>query len=113
MSSATGRPLNVTRIDTGGYGTFGDTVSPNVRIPMGESSAQGYTLSKPERDAILSALGQDFNQERMAASRFTALGPEAAAEAKTYSVFLPETGATGLSPQQPGPASRPYSTSLR
>lgn len=86
MSAITGQKLDVSRIDTTGYGTYKGEVNPNFRIPLtGRASTGWRNLSPGERDAFLSMLGQDLKQDAMAASHFRAV-PQGQEE--TYSVFL-------------------------
>jgi hypothetical protein len=91
VSSVTGRSVDVSRIDTGGYGTFEGAVSPNMRIPLGGRGSAGYVeLTQAQREGVLAGLGKALNQDAMAATRFSTVAPE---HAQTYSLFVPETGA--------------------
>jgi hypothetical protein len=89
MSHLTGRKLDVSRLEWNGYGTYEGDINPNLRIPMGGTGSQGFvSLTKPQREAFLSILGQDLNQDAMAASHFTTMPDEQAHAAHTYSVFM-------------------------
>ena len=87
MSEITGRKLDVSRLDWGGYGTFENDINPNLRIPMTGRASSGdfVNLTKPQREAFLSVLGQDLNQEAMAASHFQSV-PKG--QGQTFSVFM-------------------------
>jgi hypothetical protein len=87
MSAIVGKPVEVSRIDWDGYGTYKGTISPNLRIPMTgrESSGSWRNLDDIERKAFLSYLGQDLKQDAMAASHFKTVP---SGSGNTYSVFM-------------------------
>lgn len=88
MSEVVGKPVDVSRIDFNGYGTYEGEINPNMRIPMTGRAGSGewVTLSQPQREAFLALLGQDTDQAGMAASHFET-APKGA-QPQTYSVFL-------------------------
>ena len=87
MGEIVGRPVDVSRLDPNGYGTFEGAVNPNLRIPMTGRTSSGawVNLSKTQREAFLSILGQDLQQDAMAASHFETV-PHG--KGSTYSVFV-------------------------
>ncbi|HXA25601.1 MAG TPA: hypothetical protein VNW90_25260 [Acetobacteraceae bacterium] len=91
MSHLTGQKLDTSRLEWNGYGTYEGDINPNLRIPMGGTGGKGFVqMDKPQREAFLSILGQDLNQDGMAASHFTTVphaeGPPSAD--RTFSVFM-------------------------
>jgi hypothetical protein len=62
-----------------------------------DAAGDFHDLSTVEREGVLAALGQDLNQKAMAASKFTWAEP---GKGQTFSVFLPETGETGIPPKR-------------
>lgn len=93
MSAVVGRPVEVTRIDWNGYGTYKDQINPNLRIPLtGRQSDQLWRdLNEVERKAFLAHLGKYLHQDGMAASHFaktTEGAPVPKDRSRTYSVFL-------------------------
>jgi GNAT superfamily N-acetyltransferase len=87
MSHIVGKPVDVSRLDWNGYGTFENQLSPNLRIPLTGRTSQGKwaNLSTKQRQTFLSILGQDLNQDAMAASHFATV-PHG--EGDTHSVFV-------------------------
>jgi hypothetical protein len=63
----------------GTHGTFEGAINPNIHFPMQD-------MTTPQREAMLSILGQDTHQAAMAASHFKAIPPNMKGD--TYSVFL-------------------------
>jgi hypothetical protein len=93
FSAVAGRKLDVSRIDTEGYGTFEGAVSPNVRIPLtGRDSRQGWASFAPEQQrGILALIGKAWDQAAMAASSFVdAAGVDSA---DTFTIFVHSTKA--------------------
>ena len=93
ISSAVGSQVQVSGIDTKGYGTFEGVVSPNMRIPLlGRTQNQLWDLSEPmnapARRAVLAALGQDLDQTASAASQFRTVEANDPA-GSTFSIFSP------------------------
>jgi broad specificity phosphatase PhoE len=75
MSAIVGRKIEVSRIDTGGYGTFEGKISPNIRIPLTgryteKQQARWMDLDDTQKRAFLSILGQELKQDAMAWSHF-------------------------------------------
>jgi hypothetical protein len=62
------------------YGTFGNEINPNIQFSMAG-------MSEPQRHAMLSILGEHFNQAAQAASHFEAIpkGDTMLANPDTYS----------------------------
>jgi hypothetical protein len=89
MSEILGQKVDTSRIESNGWGTYEGNISPNVRIPMGGAGSKGFVaLSRPQREAFLSMLGEDLNQDAMAASHFSTIPLHQADANKTYSVFM-------------------------
>jgi hypothetical protein len=93
MSEIAGQKLDVSRIEPNGYGTYEGDINPNLRIPMGGTGSKGFVpLDKGQREAFLSILGQDLDQDGMAASHFSTLPvneiPSQPSAKHTYSVFM-------------------------
>lgn len=94
MSEMVNTPIDVSRIDRMGMGTFipaGATefeANPNLRIPMtGRNAEEFISLDKTQREAFLSILGQATHQEAMPATLFQ-LVEHGAPDEHTFSVFL-------------------------
>lgn len=86
-SAVVGRPIDVSRIDRMGYGTFEGEINPNMRVPMtGRGGREWISLDQTQREALLSMLGEDMQQEAMVSSLFETVKPGEVAD--TYSVFL-------------------------
>jgi hypothetical protein len=98
FSAVTGRKVDVSRIETTGFGTSGGQINPNLRVPMtaslkstkkgaeGEEPVNWIDLTPDQQRTVLAAIGEEWGQGAMAASHF---GPvEEGAKPDTYSVFI-------------------------
>jgi len=93
MSAIVGRRIEVSRIETTGHGTFGNSINPNLRIPLvGRQSDQvWHNLTEVQQDAFLAYMGRHLHQKAMAANLFenARQGSEPAAGAdRTFSIFM-------------------------
>lgn len=86
MSAMTGRDMDVSRIDTTGYGTYDGEVNPNMRIPLAGNTSRGWrALDEIEQNAFLSYLGKALRQDGMGRSLFKTVEH---GKGDTFSVLL-------------------------
>jgi hypothetical protein len=90
LSHVVGKPVDVSRLDWNGYGTFERNIAPNLRIPLTGRGSTGKwaNLTTAQRKTFLSILGSDLNQDAMPASHFQTVPHGAGGTDETHSVFL-------------------------